>query len=124
MTPPFAGKQLWVVNSLDNPAALVLAAADLGCSGVIVKAYDGSVYWQQIEGIKEAMLDLGQSNMMLGAFGYHYGDDIAGIDGSVTRCRCHRDSGDLRRVRRVPNSEGSAVTTRAAAVRLNVDLIC
>jgi hypothetical protein len=77
LSAPYAGKQLWVVHQLDNPAQLILAAMELGCSGVLVKAGDGTDYWPQIEGIKQAMLDLGYTGM-LGAWLYLYGGNIPG----------------------------------------------
>ena len=77
MTTPFAGKQLWIHKLTGSAADLIRTAVDLGCSGVLVKAGDGANYWPQIEGVKQAALDLGQPNLMIGAWFYNYADNIA-----------------------------------------------
>ncbi|MHB9004887.1 MAG: hypothetical protein ACYC6C_12665 [Coriobacteriia bacterium] len=71
---PWEGKHIWIweLSSCGNPTDVVNKAVSLGLSGLLIKGWDGSNYWQQIESI----INLAHNaELIVGAWGYSYGKD-------------------------------------------------
>jgi len=83
---PWDGKQFWIWEldqcSGGDVGAIVAAAKSAGLSGLIVKAWDGSNYWSQIERIVGPARKAG---LAVGAWGYSYGQNIQGEAGAMQR---------------------------------------
>lgn len=73
------GKHMWVWSIASTCSgdldAIITKARDIGASGVIVKSHDGSNVWDQFA---STVGTLRASGLTVGAWGYHYGDDVEG----------------------------------------------
>lgn len=76
---PWVGKQMWIweldLVKKGNVGDIIAAAKDLGLTGLLVKAWDGSRYWTQLDRIAGAA---GSAGLTVGAWGYSYGNNISG----------------------------------------------
>ena len=76
------GKWVWIWNwrRCDGGDATRVAArlGGAGCRGVLVKAYDGSHWFDQGAPWREIARALKAQGLAVGGWGYHYGQDIAG----------------------------------------------
>jgi hypothetical protein len=76
---PWAGKQMWIweLERAENGAVgdIVTRALNLGLTGLLVKAWDGQRYWEQLNRIAGAAKNAG---LVVGAWGYSYGNNISG----------------------------------------------
>jgi hypothetical protein len=76
---PWAGKQMWIweLGLAENGVVndIVTRAAILGLTGLLVKAWDGQSYWDQLDRIAGTAKNAG---LLVGAWGYSYGNNISG----------------------------------------------
>lgn len=74
---PWEGKHIWIweLDQTGDPQLIVEKAIALGLAGLIVKAWDGSSYWSQIESITGLAKAAG---LIVGAWGYSYGTNPQG----------------------------------------------
>ena len=72
------GRYVWIWelsrSEKGNIASLVQKAHDLGLAGYILKAHDGSSFWQQAYALQE----LKSAGISCGAWGYCYGKNVSG----------------------------------------------
>ena len=72
------GRYVWIWelsrSEKGNVDALVRRASELGLSGYILKAHDGSAFWQQAYALQE----LKSAGLSCGAWGYCYGRNVSG----------------------------------------------
>lgn len=85
MSNPWEGKHIWiwVLDQCGAAMDVVARAIDLGLSGLIVKGWDGSSYWAQIESIIGPAHEAG---LIIGAWGYSYGVNPDGEAIAAKRC--------------------------------------
>ena len=82
---PWEGKHIWIweLGQSGSPADVVACAVSLGLTGLLVKGWDGSSYWSQIEAIVGPAHDAG---LVIGAWGYSYGINPVGEAAAAKRC--------------------------------------
>ncbi|TEB13243.1 hypothetical protein Psfp_03528 [Pelotomaculum sp. FP] len=76
---PWVGKQMWIwelelaeKGVINN---IITKAVSLGLTGLLVKAWDGKNYWNQLDKIAGPAKNAG---LIVGAWGYSYGNNISG----------------------------------------------
>jgi hypothetical protein len=77
---PYAGKQFWIwqLSQCGTPDIVVEIAKSLGCSGIIVKAWDGADSADWLPQLQQIVPIAHEAGLLVGAWGYSYGSDIAG----------------------------------------------
>lgn len=82
---PWEGKHIWIwqLDQCKSPADVVSQAVALDLTGLIVKGWDGSNYWKQIELITEMAHKAG---LIVSAWGYSYGKNPSGEAEAAKRC--------------------------------------
>ncbi len=82
MTAALAGNWVWIWNwrrcEGGDPARVAARLQAAGCSGALVKAYDGARWFDQGVPWREIARALRTHGLAVGGWGYHYGKDIAG----------------------------------------------
>ncbi|MGB9848482.1 MAG: hypothetical protein ACPLSY_01480 [Moorellaceae bacterium] len=75
---------IWLLNECEggNINAIINKALDLGLTGLIVKAWDGSKYWSQLDYIAGPAKEAG---LTVGAWGYSYGNNVSGEVAAMER---------------------------------------
>ncbi|MDD4237500.1 MAG: hypothetical protein PHT62_02925, partial [Desulfotomaculaceae bacterium] len=76
---PWVGKQMWIweLDLVEKGVIknIITKAVGLGLTGLLVKAWDGLRYWDQLDRIAGAAKEAG---LFVGAWGYSYGNNISG----------------------------------------------
>ncbi|MCG9969788.1 hypothetical protein L9W92_17440 [Pelotomaculum terephthalicicum JT] len=82
---PWEGKHIWIweLEQCGAPQDVVNKAVAIGLAGLLVKGWDGSNYWSQVESIVEKAHNAG---LILGAWGYSYGAKPSGEAEAAQRC--------------------------------------
>lgn len=85
MANPWEGKHIWiwVLSDCGTPEEVVSRAVSLGVTGLLVKGWDGTKYWSQIQQIVGPAHNAG---MVVGAWGYSYGSDPGGESYAAKEC--------------------------------------
>jgi hypothetical protein len=85
MSNKWEGKHIWIweLDKCGGPAEVVAKAVNLGLAGLLVKGWDGSNYWKQIESIVGLAHNAG---LVIGAWGYSYGTKPAGEAAAAKKC--------------------------------------
>lgn len=85
MRKQWEGKHIWIweLDKCGTPAGVVAKAVSLGLAGLLVKGWDGSNYWTQIESIIKLAHNAG---LVIGAWGYSYGSDPTGEAAAAKKC--------------------------------------
>lgn len=79
------GKHIWIweLDKCGSPQDIVSRSVALSLTGLIVKGWDGSNYWKQIESFIEIAHKAG---ITIGAWGYSYGKNPSGEAEAAKRC--------------------------------------
>ncbi|MDF9409342.1 MAG: hypothetical protein A4E52_00310 [Pelotomaculum sp. PtaB.Bin013] len=82
---PWEGKHIWIweLELCGAPQNVVNKAVALDLAGLLIKGWDGSNYWPQIESIVEKAHNAG---LIIGAWGYSYGTNPSGEAEAARRC--------------------------------------
>jgi len=76
---PWVGKHMWIweLELIEKGVInnIITKAVGLGLTGLLVKAWDGQQYWDQLDRIAGAAKNAG---LIVGAWGYSYGNNISG----------------------------------------------
>jgi hypothetical protein len=80
LSKPYAGKQLWIweLSQCGTPSVVVELAKGLNCTGILVKAWDGSNYINWLPQLQQISTIAHSAGLLVGAWGYSYGSNIAG----------------------------------------------
>ncbi len=82
MTATLAGKWVWIWNwrrcEGGDPVRVAARLREAGCRGILVKAYDGSRWFDQGLPWREIARALKSHGLAVGGWGYNYGEELAG----------------------------------------------